>query len=109
MRASWGRWARHFRPHPAVAGGPSRPNPGRRVAYNNHDVDDGLRSGLITLGGCRVGIFARHYAEVAPVINWRRAATSETIRRMINTLIVDLTATSQHGASGAEKRHFSDR
>ncbi|KDD24951.1 putative dGTPase [Bordetella bronchiseptica MBORD782] len=67
------------------------------VAYNNHDVDDGLRSGLITLEQLQeVGIFARHYAEVArryPRLAPRRA-TSETIRRMINTLIVDLTATS---------------
>ena len=67
------------------------------VAYNNHDVDDGLRSGLITLEQLQeVGIFARHYAEVArryPQLAPRRA-TSETIRRMINTLIVDLTATS---------------
>src|SRR5688572_1754274 len=31
------------------------------IAYNNHDVDDGLRSGLLTLEQLAgVGIFARH-------------------------------------------------
>jgi len=67
------------------------------VAYNNHDIDDGLRSGLITLEQMQqVGIFARHHAEVMrlyPQVPPRRAV-AETIRRMINTLITDLTATS---------------
>lgn len=35
------------------------------IAYNNHDVDDGLRSGLITLEQLReVKLFARHVALV---------------------------------------------
>ncbi|MFC4276131.1 deoxyguanosinetriphosphate triphosphohydrolase [Achromobacter aloeverae] len=64
------------------------------IAYNNHDVDDGLRSGLITLEQLQeVSIFARHHAEVLrryPRVAPRRQI-AETIRRMINTLIVDLT------------------
>ncbi len=68
------------------------------VAYNNHDIDDGLRSGLLTLDQMQeVAFFARHYAEVArqyPQLAPRRAI-SETIRRMINTLIIDLTATTR--------------
>ncbi|WP_432759148.1 deoxyguanosinetriphosphate triphosphohydrolase [Bordetella genomosp. 7] len=67
------------------------------IAYNNHDIDDGLRSGLITLEQMQeVTIFGRHYAQVAeryPRLAPRRAV-AETVRRMINTLIVDLTATS---------------
>ena len=67
------------------------------IAYNNHDIDDGLRSGLITLAQMRdVPFFARHHAEVVrlyPQVTERRAIT-ETIRRMINTLIVDLTHTT---------------
>jgi len=67
------------------------------VAYNNHDIDDGLRSGLITVEQMRgVSMFGRHYAEVLrehPQLAQRRVV-SETIRRMINTLIVDLTATT---------------
>ncbi|WP_459616222.1 deoxyguanosinetriphosphate triphosphohydrolase [Bordetella sp. 2513F-2] len=68
------------------------------VAYNNHDVDDGLRSGLITIEQMQdVAIFARHHAEVRrryPGLAPRRAI-SETVRRMIDTLITDLTATTQ--------------
>mgnify|MGYP001472053028 CR=1 FL=1 len=67
------------------------------IAYNNHDIDDGLRSGLITLEQMRqVKIFDRHYAEVVaryPGLAERRAIT-ETVRRMINTLIIDLTETT---------------
>ncbi|QDJ50224.1 deoxyguanosinetriphosphate triphosphohydrolase [Bordetella hinzii] len=67
------------------------------IAYNNHDIDDGLRSGLLTLEQMgQVDFFARHYAEVRasyPDLAPRRA-TAETVRRMINTLIMDLTATT---------------
>lgn len=67
------------------------------VAYNNHDIDDGLRSGLLTLEQLEeVAFFARHHAEVReryPDLAPRRAV-AETVRRMINTLIMDLTATS---------------
>jgi dGTPase len=63
------------------------------IAYNNHDVDDGLRSGLIVAEQIEtIPIVARHSAEVRyrfPVIGERRAV-HETVRRMINTLVVDL-------------------
>ncbi|WP_454692378.1 deoxyguanosinetriphosphate triphosphohydrolase [Achromobacter aloeverae] len=67
------------------------------IAYNNHDVDDGLRSGLITLEQLQeVSLFARHHAEVLRLYPQAapRRQIAETIRRMINTLIVDLTVTS---------------
>jgi dGTPase len=68
------------------------------IAYNNHDVDDGLRSGLITieqLSGVR--IFSRHLDSVKaqhPVLLERRLI-HETVRRMINTLVSDLTERSR--------------
>jgi len=68
------------------------------IAYNNHDVDDGLRSGLITLEQMlEVKLFARHLAEVRakyPTLNGRREVT-ETVRRIINTLILDLVETTR--------------
>ncbi|HEY9099957.1 MAG TPA: deoxyguanosinetriphosphate triphosphohydrolase [Thiobacillus sp.] len=68
------------------------------IAYNNHDVDDGLRSGLITLEQLlEVKLFARHLAEVRakyPALNGRREIT-ETVRRIINTLIIDLVDTTR--------------
>jgi len=68
------------------------------IAYNNHDVDDGLRSGLITLEQLsEVQIFARHLAEVRakyPALQGRRVVT-ETVRRIINTLVIDLVNTTR--------------
>ncbi|MFN3543491.1 MAG: deoxyguanosinetriphosphate triphosphohydrolase [Thiobacillus sp.] len=68
------------------------------IAYNNHDVDDGLRSGLITLEQLMdVQLFARHLKEVRakyPALQGRRVIT-ETVRRMINTLILDLVDTTR--------------
>lgn len=67
------------------------------IAYNNHDVDDGLRSGLITLEELsEVTVFARHLEEVRrryPHLTGRRVI-HETVRRMINTLILDLVENS---------------
>jgi len=67
------------------------------IAYNNHDIDDGLRSGFITLNQLMsVPFFARHYDSVLhhwPGVEERRLV-SETIRQMINTLITDLTRTT---------------
>lgn len=63
------------------------------IAYNNHDIDDGLRSGLITIDQLsKVELFARNLAEVKalyPKLEQRRLV-NETVRRMINTLVVDL-------------------
>jgi dGTPase len=63
------------------------------IAYNNHDVDDGLRSGLISLAQLEeVPIFRRHLDAVRqryPDLVDRRLI-HETVRRMINTLVVDL-------------------
>lgn len=67
------------------------------IAYNNHDIDDGLRSGLITLNQLSaVPIFAQHFEVVAQ--QWpdlpESRAIAETIRQMINTLIMDVTQTT---------------
>lgn len=67
------------------------------IAYNNHDVDDGLRSGLLSIRQLKdVDLFARFWTEVQramPGITERRAI-HETIRRMIGAQILDLTQTS---------------
>ena len=68
------------------------------IAYNNHDVDDGLRSGLITLAQLEeVAIFSRHLSRVKkcyPTLGGRRLV-HETIRGMINSLAIDLTQQSK--------------
>ncbi len=69
------------------------------IAYNNHDVDDGLRSGLLTLEQLSsVRLFSRHLEEVRatyPELAERRVV-HETIRRMINTLVTDLISQTEH-------------
>ena len=68
------------------------------IAYNNHDVDDGLRSGLITLEQLKqVSLFGDNLAQVQqryPDLQGRRLI-HETVRRMINSQIVDLCQQSQ--------------
>ena len=70
------------------------------IAYNNHDVDDGLRAGFLSIEQMReVDLFNQQYEEVMqqyPDINERRAI-HEIIRRMINLQITDfLEATNAH-------------
>jgi dGTPase len=75
------------------------------IAYNNHDIDDGLRSGLLTIDELMtMDLFSRHIAEVHaefPSLGERRVI-HETIRRMIGALVGDLHAESARriGASG---------
>ncbi len=81
------------------------------IAYNNHDIDDGLRSGLLTTDQLdSVDLYARHRREVEalfPNINGRRAI-NETVRRMINALVVDLIQTSQANIAAASLGSIDD-
>ena len=77
------------------------------IAYNNHDVDDGLRSGLITLEQlAEVSLFARHLKivrDLYPDLADRRLI-HETVRRMINTLTLDLISQSTENIAAAAPR-----
>jgi dGTPase len=81
------------------------------IAYNNHDIDDGLRSGLLTVEQMQeVGLYARYSAEVQkqfPAISGRRAI-NETVRRMINALVVDLIDTSRAKIAEAGVKTIDD-
>jgi len=62
------------------------------IAYNNHDVDDGFRAGILNLEGlCKVPLFNMHYAEVQEQLGDipTRMVVFETVRRMINFMILD--------------------
>ncbi len=63
------------------------------IAYNNHDVDDGFRAGLISLDQLRSQtLFETRYLEVHrlyPELEDRRLIY-EIIRRMIGTVVSDL-------------------
>ena len=81
------------------------------IAYNNHDIDDGLRSGLLTTAQLdEIDFYARHRHQVElafPGITGRRAI-NETIRRMINALIVDVIETSQQRIQDAQLKSVDD-
>jgi dGTPase len=68
------------------------------IAYNNHDVDDGLRSGLLRMEQLsEVAIFRRHMRAALkefPRLDGRRLV-HETVRRMIDTLVTDLVRQSR--------------
>lgn len=81
------------------------------IAYNNHDIDDGLRSGLLTTMQLdEIDFYARHRCEVEavfPDISGRRAI-HETIRRMINALVVDLIHESRTRIREAQVKTVDD-
>lgn len=81
------------------------------IAYNNHDVDDGLRSGLITLEQLKeVKIFSdhlRHVQELYPRLNGRRLI-HETVRRMINSLVMNLCSQSTALIEQVRPMHVDD-
>jgi len=63
------------------------------IAYNNHDVDDGFRAGLLELDQlCEHALFGQHYDEVHhqyPDLDDRRLIY-EVMRRMIGHVVTDL-------------------
>jgi dGTPase len=81
------------------------------VAYNNHDVDDGLRSGLIKLDDLReLELFGNAYATVVktyPDLTGRRLV-HETIRRMIDRVVRDVVSTSQARLARAAPRSIDE-
>jgi dGTPase len=81
------------------------------IAYNNHDVDDGLRSGLVEIDALReVALFGREHAAVLeryPQLTGRRVI-HETIRRMINRVVVDVVSTSRGRIADAGVRDIDD-
>ena len=81
------------------------------IAYNNHDVDDGLRSGLLTMEQLReLRAFAKPWREVGekyPGLAERRLI-HETVRRMINALITDLIRTSAENIRRVAPKSIED-
>jgi dGTPase len=67
------------------------------IAYNSHDVDDGLRAGLIDVEGlCEVELFREQYEVVRklyPDLAPRRTI-HEVVRRLIGCQVIDLVETS---------------
>lgn len=81
------------------------------IAYNNHDVDDGLRSGLISIEQLEeVELFAENLNLVKqkyPKLDAKRLI-HETIRRMINQLVVDLCTHSANNIAKHQPQTIED-
>jgi len=81
------------------------------IAYNNHDIDDGLRSKLINIQQLqKVELFSESYDEVMskyPQLHGRKVI-HETLRRIINKMIIDLIETSQQGIDQAKIKTIDD-
>ncbi len=81
------------------------------IAYNNHDIDDGLRAGLITVDQLReIGLFDEQFQIVKqkyPALDGKRL-THEIVRRMINQQVVDLLQHSEQQLSRSDLQHIDD-
>lgn len=81
------------------------------IAYNNHDVDDGCRSGLITVEQLEsVTLFQDACSEVKqlyPELK-RRRLVHEIIRRIINRQVIDLIKTTLHNIEQLDPQSVDD-
>lgn len=81
------------------------------TAYNNHDIDDGIRYGLITIDDLlKVEIFRKQH----DIVNKRHPGLDdkklihEIIRRMINIMVVDLIDTSRINIASTQLKSVED-
>ena len=81
------------------------------IAYNHHDIDDGFRSGLLTLKQLQDVLFfneiCKEIKSESPLINDRQCIRA-TIRRMMNIFIVDLCEESQNRIDKQELNSIAD-
>jgi len=75
------------------------------IAYNNHDIDDGLREGLLSFAQLeQVPLVARHLAMARAA--YRKLSAKqlrhETVRRLINTLVGDVVTQSRANLRAAQ-------
>jgi len=81
------------------------------IAYNAHDIDDGVRSGLITLEQVRaVELFDRHCADALqehPQLKGRRLLY-EAIRRMLSEQVYDVIEATRAAVSEHAPQDVAD-
>ena len=85
------------------------------IAYNAHDVDDGVRSGLITLEQLQsVPLFAHFYTQTLADFpdlahaHAQRRLLYETIRRMLSEQVYDVIRTTRQGIEAAGVQHVDE-
>jgi len=80
------------------------------IAYNNHDIDDGLTSNMISVVQMREVVLFReaHDFTLARGVRGERLARHETIRRIIDRCSRDLTETTLAALNGARIASVED-
>ncbi len=81
------------------------------IAYNNHDIDDGIRYGLITINSLlKIELFKEQY----DIVNQQYSGLDdkklmhEVIRRMINVMVVNLIDTSRENIAKANLKSIDE-
>ncbi|MFM9889536.1 MAG: dGTP triphosphohydrolase [Rickettsiales bacterium] len=68
------------------------------IAYNNHDLDDGMRAGFFALEDLMilplVGDIIKQVTAEHPMLSYQRQS-HEIIRRLVNRMVADVLATTQ--------------
>jgi dGTPase len=81
------------------------------IAYNNHDVDDGIRAQLIDVRDLlEIRLFRRQYDVVVgqyPELGERRLV-HEVVRRMINFIVTDFIRTTQSNLETVRPQSIDD-
>jgi len=79
------------------------------IAYNNHDIDDGLASGMFTPDSIRaVGLFREAHDEVLAQGIDERIMRHQVVRRIINRCIRDLLETTRRQLETGKVRSVDD-
>jgi dGTPase len=81
------------------------------IAYNNHDIDDGLRAGLfpladlasVPLTGEVIGIVSTRYPGLEPT-----RLIHESVRRLIDRMVSDLIEETRRRLDGAKPQSVDD-
>jgi len=81
------------------------------IAYNNHDIDDGYRAGMLSIDDLqKLELFGHFYTRVEtdfPDVA-ERLKVNETVRHMINFLIVDVIEETNRRIKSASIQNFDD-
>lgn len=77
------------------------------IAYSNHDLDDGLRSGLITLKQLNeIQLWVEHYSKQSSSDN--KVKNRQTIRAIINDFVTNLESQTESNLKDAQIKSVED-
>jgi dGTPase len=81
------------------------------IAYNNHDLDDGVRAGIFALEDAAAIPLVAEGLEAARAANpgmARDRATGETVRRVINAMVNDVVAETRRRIARLDPKSVDD-